>query len=707
MKTIDFRFLLIVLISIFSMNVAKSQCTASFIYSDNGNGNFSFTNTYAGNTGYVMWSFGDGNNDFTNNPVHTFFNGWYEVCLTIGDSVSGCTSTVCDSIEVTSGLTPCNLNASFTYVDNGNGTFTFTNTSGSGLLYSWNFGDGFGSGNFSSLENPTYTYSSLGTYYVSLNIYDTINNCNDSIAQQITYIDTTCNVTAGFTFVDNGGGNYSFTNTSVGENYYYWNFGDASSSSYSESPNHVFAANGTYQVCVQVGDTIAGCYDNTCQTITVTGVSNPICNYNVNVSSYTGTNSRYFSTNYYNMGSTYFWDFGDGNSSTLTGTYYVAHAYSNSGTYYYCLTIDSCPPVCDSVVIDVCDYYISAYQDSLSAVHFSSNAPYPASYFWDFGDGNTSTQASPNYTYAAPGTYYYCLTVDSCPTVCDSVVVIDACNVYAFFSTYNFGNGNYAFYNYSGGSALNGLSAYWNFGDGNTSNTYDANHTYTTNGTYVVVLAVMNSTVYGTCMDYFTATITITDATSPVTCNAAFVMYTDSSYNGVIVVNSSTGSNLSYFWDFGDGNTSTQAYPNYTYSTAGPFYLCLTVTGDSSCTSTYCDSIDAGGIVLKQNGFNINVISPITLGINDEAKEFISSLQLYPNPVRNELTIELELTNPTTVEVFVTDLLGKTVANIVNEEINVGTTKFQWNTSTTKNGIYLLNIISNHSRQVKKVVVNR
>ena len=60
----------------------------------------------------------------------------------------------------------------------------------------------------------------------------------------------------------------------------------------------------------------------------------------------------------------------------------------------------------------------------------------------------------------------------------------------------------------------------------------------------------------------------------------------------------STNYSVSYFWDFGDGNTSTLQNPFHTYSN-GLYIPCLTVTYfDSvimnSCTSIYCDSILIG-----------------------------------------------------------------------------------------------------------------
>ena len=135
--------------------------------------------------------------------------------------------------------------------------------------------------------------------------------------------------------------------------------------------------------------------------------------------------------------------------------------------------------------------------------------------------------------------------------------------------------------------------------------------------------------------------------------------------------------------------------------------MCLTVTGDSSCTSTYCDSIDAGGIVLKTNGFSINVVSPSsTLSINDNL-EIFSDINAYPNPAKELLNIELNLLKNATVVLFVTDISGKEVAQIANNENQVGKRNYQWNVDGLQNGIYFLNIKTDNTLQVKKVMINR
>ena len=56
---------------------------------------------------------------------------------------------------------------------------------------------------------------------------------------------------------------------------------------------------------------------------------------------------------------------------------------------------------------------------------YSSGNPggMPNSIVWNFGDGTSSTQNMPSHIYSNPGTYVYCVTIDSCPTVCDTLIV--------------------------------------------------------------------------------------------------------------------------------------------------------------------------------------------------------------------------------------------------------------------------------------------
>lgn len=91
-----------------------------------------------------------------------------------------------------------------------------------------------------------------------------------------------------------------------------------------------------------------------------------------------------------------------------------------------------------------------------------------------------------------------------------------------------------------------------------------------------------------------------------------------------------------YFWDFGDEGTSTEASPTHTYEGNGPYLLCLTATWglNTVCTATYCDSVsvDDDGFINFQDGFTIH-INPQGGASSIDETESEASMAFYPNPV--------------------------------------------------------------------------
>ena len=254
------------------------------------------------------------------------------------------------------------------------------------------------------------------------------------------------------------------------------------------------------------------------------------------------------------------------------------------------------------------------------------------------------------------------------------------------------GSGNYSFSNTSTGSYN---QSHWAFGDGTTSIMTNPNHTFTTNGTFVVVLTINDSTISGgNCFDYYIDTITITSVPTPLQCSSGFVMYPDTGVNNVTVVNSSTGSNLTYHWDFGDGDTSNLANPIHTYTGNGPYYLCLTVDDGTSCNNTYCDSVGVNGVVFKQSGFTINIIgTPIITGL-DNHPVLNSDITIYPNPTSHQLTIDTELKLS---KITIIDITGKII--MITKE-----NKRTINVTNLSDGIYFIKLNTDQKTIIKKFV---
>ncbi len=125
----------------------------------------------------------------------------------------------------------------------------------------------------------------------------------------------------------------------------------------------------------------------------------------------------------------------------------------------------------------------------------------------------------------------------------------------------------------------------WNFGNGNTSILQNPAASYFTPGTYTVTLTVGNNVSSST----LTRTQYVTVYESPVVdfagnplsgCFPLRVQFSDLSTPG------SGNTNVTWLWDFGNGNTSTLQNPLAIYNTAGTFTTTLRVTNDKGCTKT-------------------------------------------------------------------------------------------------------------------------
>jgi PKD repeat protein len=518
--------------------------------------------------------------------------------------------------------------ASFSNTDNGDGNFSFADLSntfdGSITNWNWDFGDGSSSTN----QNPTHSFPSNDTFTVTLTT-TTSNGCTSNYTQVIDVLGAPCGVYAGFTHTDNGNNQISFTDTSshfgTAPYTYLWDFETSGSTGWM-NPSTTFPYNGTWAVKLTITDAV-GCIDSVTQHITVSGMP---CN--ASITSSDNGNGIYSFT------------------SIVTGT--------GSGPYQY---------------------------------------------YWIFEDGGEAFTQNTNHTYTANGTYEIALFTEDLSNNCQSLAfdTVTVTNIGCPSTTPNFnyidnGNGNYTFTNTSSG---NYFISNWNFGDGNTSSQISPNHTFSSNGVYTVVLAISDSNIVatGTCIDYHTISINVTNVPVPLPCNSGFSIYSDSINNNFIVVNSSSGSNLTFFWEFGDGNTSTLAYPNYAYTTPGPFNLCLTVDDGNGCVSTYCDTIGSNGVVFKLSNLSINVVAPPILTAIDNQENLKSEVNIYPNPASNTITITNSKIKLSQINII--DVTGKSIKTITKNKNAI-------DISDLSNGIYFIQIISDKEIITKKFIKN-
>jgi len=147
---------------------SPATCQAAFMaFPDSSNQQtIHFIDQTTGTPTSWLWDFGDNTTSTLQNPTHTYTaSQYYAVSLTV--VCSNTTSTIIDTILVSGGTMPCQAN----FTQSANPTnplmISFTNTStGNPTSYSWNFGDN----STSTLQHPSHTYASSGTYNVTLSI---------------------------------------------------------------------------------------------------------------------------------------------------------------------------------------------------------------------------------------------------------------------------------------------------------------------------------------------------------------------------------------------------------------------------------------------------------------------------------------------------------------------------------------------------------
>ncbi|WP_406042581.1 PKD domain-containing protein [Succinimonas sp.] len=229
---------------------------------------------------------------------------------------------------------------------------------------------------------------------------------------------------------------------------YTWSFGDGQTSS-DQNPSHTYAKAGSYDVSLMVSDGSLSNYIS--QTVTVSaGGDNPAAENTPPVASFsykadklkvTFTNT---STDVDGDLLSSVWSFGDGKPVVANSASSLTYTFAKAGTYKVTLTVDDGieavsksqdVTVSDSGTVNpdhpdnpdnpdvpvnpgdnnppvaAFDAVASGLTVNLTNTSSDADQADTLTYKWDFGDGNTSDEASPSHTYSQAGTYKIVLVV--------------------------------------------------------------------------------------------------------------------------------------------------------------------------------------------------------------------------------------------------------------------------------------------------------
>ncbi len=566
---------------------------------------YSFNATIGITSGSIVshqWSFGDGATAVGLNQIHNYAApGTYPVKLKAISS-RGCMDSVVNFVTIFPSPTlvfspPSNCI---------NTIIQFTNTSsisvGSIASYTWNF---FGNGPNTNVVNPTNTYSTSGTFSITLSATSN-QGCVSSLTQTLGIFPPPILSFSATPLCDINGTSFSpATSTAIASGSlasYFWDFGDGGTSTLA-NPTHVYLAPGAYTVNFSAVSN-HNCPATTSNSFIIS--PSPLVSFNTTSVNACTPNFTFANTSSISAGPiTYTWSFGGTNTTTATSPTYVFPSIGNYtvkligvsnlgcgdtatqfiSVYPYPVITFSVPASCENAVFSV----------TTSAVSGSVT-----SYNWDFGDpasgaANTSTLQNPTHYYSSTNNYNITLNLISnlnCPSTTITPITVFPNPVSAFtFSSLSNCSLPYTYTNSSTTSTIGGstiASSLWNFGGASTSTLFSPGTvSFPGNGTYSVSLITITN---HNCSDTTSATIQVHPfpqlnfSVAP-SCLSSPATFTTSSF--ISPVPSASASVSSYTWAYGD-NTFTNSInpPPHTYTASGIYTLFLGGTSDMGCVGS-------------------------------------------------------------------------------------------------------------------------
>jgi PKD repeat protein len=639
-----------------------SPCESSFFYyTDSIGSNYTFEG-YAKNNlvNYWAWDFGDGTTATGQKVSHSFnFNSTvgHNVCLkTIGIGASGdsCTFNSCQNININP-PSPCE-NYFKTYSGDGS-KYTFTGEVASGVnaSYYWNFGDGtsdtgqvvkhtFGKKN--TIFNVCLTTivsvpAPTGFYECKSISCQTVFNVNDSSGCKAVFLAVPDSSTNTYSFINQSQSNYTYS---------YWNFGDGSQST-EANPVHIYSSPGLYIACLTIADNTNNCKSQSCQEIRVNMIQ-PGCKasfYTISPDSLANSvHFKFINTSTEGLYSNQKWSFGDGTGST---DFNPIHTYVTPGIYTACLTIWDSSGSCQSSYCKEIFAGEVKVDNTVSGIVLAGNKVADQGIVW---------LISPDNNYNAEKV------IDSTGTYHFTGVPYGKYYIYAMLTP-----GSTEFFAYMPTYYGNSLS--WQ--GATIINAGEPNAWYQVNLISSKVLSSGDATITGTI--FWSGN---SKAEGIPAANVEVVLYNNS------------GNPIAYTFTDSEGTFEFNNLP------FGEYTVQAEMPGKATQLISVSLSENSSAVNLD---LRVNESAVYILSIETPNKTLILAGNLYPNPVTDILTMELNAPVSGTATVEVIDMQGRVIHRELTE-LSSGHNRVRIQTGDLNKGVYQLRIKTDGQKPVQR-----
>ena len=580
------------------------------------------------------WDFGDGSAaSFVADPTHTYATVGNYVVRYIAFDPNSCNlrDTIYFDVELIQAPT---FNASFTLPDippcsDPTVVYVDAEITGTGIdSTQWNMGDGI---IYTDDLVISHEYLTEGIYPIEVIAWDLTCNISDTIRDTLNFITAvstaTANAPADTTLCSQPPFSMDFTSDGSSPDVF-WDFGDGNTSIL-EDPSNLFADSGSYNIMFvaidsstcNIADTVyfnvdllqAPTFSATINVPVIPPCTDPLLT--PLSASFTGSGADSLS-----------WDLGDGTIyPDSTGFTYF---YTSPGVYT--VTLTAWDFVCNntntiSEIVNFNSVFSVATATAPEDTTLCSQPPFSMDFtsdgsspdvFWDFGDGNTSILEDPSNLFADSGSYnimFVAIDSSTC-NIADTVYFnVDLLQAPTFSADFDLPiippcsdpssvtvNINIL------GTGID--STHWDMGDGTTfEDSIAISYNYTNTGIYNIILTAWDycggdTSIYETfnfITDSSLAVASAPEDTTLCTLPPFSIGFT------------SSGTTAGQFWDFGDGNTSTDVNPTNTFLDSGTYVVTYIAIDSSTCN------------IADTAYFNVNLI---------QAEQFSAEINFTPPP---------------------------------------------------------------------------
>jgi len=322
------------------------------------------------------------------------------------------------------------------------------------------------------------------------------------------------------------------------------------------------------------------------------GCAAPVANYSASpVSGNVSLRVRFYDTSI-NVPTAWLWEFGDQTSSNLRDP---VHTYTFPGEYTINLTVSN---DCGSDTLSRPGFIVTTPLPEPTA-GFTANqstgpCPFtvqftdtslnsPAAWFWEFGDGTSSTLQNPGHVYVTPGTFTVNLTAFNSAgndTLSKpGYITVRPPSSLDFSASPTSGPAPLTV-SFTGLSESDPTRWSYNFGDGFTSSSKNPVHTYRAPGIYTVTLTALKieqGRLIGSTIEKQGLIIVDGGSNSGFLANCTARPLVGPTPLTVAFTDTSTGDPRYWNYNFGDGITSSARNPLHTYRAPGCYTVTLTI----------------------------------------------------------------------------------------------------------------------------------